>query len=223
MQTDSKSRSGTLILAFLAVYVVWGSTYLAMRFGVESVPPLLLAGTRFLTAGVLLVGLWLAVLQARTVAGVRDAQHGHAVPRRRSRPVDWRVFDRGSQPVSRLRHLDAVLARGGVLDRIRLGDRIYRVHLHFKEQHGGARGDLCVRESGCGAPARLDVCGRSVDAANSCSRCGDSRGGRAGDYGAASRARAEDRADGPSKRSVSRAERTNFGDPQLSTLTRHSG
>src|SRR5258708_39298579 len=51
MQTDSKSRSGTLILAFLAVYVVWGSTYLAMRFGVESFPPLLLAGARFLTTG----------------------------------------------------------------------------------------------------------------------------------------------------------------------------
>src|SRR5258707_5580447 len=54
MQTDSKSRSGTLILAFLAVYIVWGSTYLAMRFGVESFPPLLLAGTRFLTTGVIL-------------------------------------------------------------------------------------------------------------------------------------------------------------------------
>ena len=54
MQTDSKSRSGTVILAFLAVYVVWGSTYLAMRFGVESFPPLLLAGTRFLTTGVIL-------------------------------------------------------------------------------------------------------------------------------------------------------------------------
>src|SRR5256885_11895113 len=54
MHTDSKPRSGSLILAFLAVYVVWGSTYLAMRFGVESFPPLLLAGTRFLTTGVIL-------------------------------------------------------------------------------------------------------------------------------------------------------------------------
>lgn len=53
MQTFSKSGSTVLLLAFLAVYIVWGSTYLAMRFGVESFPPLLLAGTRFLTTGLL--------------------------------------------------------------------------------------------------------------------------------------------------------------------------
>jgi len=40
-----------VLLAFLAVYVVWGSTYLAMRYGVESFPPLLLAGTRHLITG----------------------------------------------------------------------------------------------------------------------------------------------------------------------------
>jgi drug/metabolite transporter (DMT)-like permease len=42
------------MLAFALVYVVWGSTYLAMRIGVESFPPLLLAGSRFLTVGLLL-------------------------------------------------------------------------------------------------------------------------------------------------------------------------
>ncbi len=36
------------------VYVVWGSTYTAIAFGLESIPPLLLGGTRFLAAGVLL-------------------------------------------------------------------------------------------------------------------------------------------------------------------------
>lgn len=35
----------------LAVYVVWGSTYLAIRFAVESMPPFLMAATRFLVAG----------------------------------------------------------------------------------------------------------------------------------------------------------------------------
>lgn len=54
MQNPSKSGATVLLLAFLAVYIVWGSTYLAMRYGVESFPPLLLAGTRFLTTGVLL-------------------------------------------------------------------------------------------------------------------------------------------------------------------------
>ncbi len=40
--------------AMLAVYIVWGSTYLAIRFAVESMPPLLMAATRFLVAGVIL-------------------------------------------------------------------------------------------------------------------------------------------------------------------------
>lgn len=40
--------------AFAAIYVVWGSTYLAIRFAVGTIPPFLMAGTRFLTAGSLL-------------------------------------------------------------------------------------------------------------------------------------------------------------------------
>jgi drug/metabolite transporter (DMT)-like permease len=45
-------------LAFFAVYVIWGSTYLAIRIGVASIEPLLLAGVRFCLAGcVLYAGL----------------------------------------------------------------------------------------------------------------------------------------------------------------------
>ena len=40
--------------AFAAVYLLWGSTYLAIRVGVETVPPLILAGLRHFTVGVLL-------------------------------------------------------------------------------------------------------------------------------------------------------------------------
>jgi drug/metabolite transporter (DMT)-like permease len=43
-----------LLIAFGVVYVVWGSTYLAIRVGIESFPPLLLAGTRHLSVGLLL-------------------------------------------------------------------------------------------------------------------------------------------------------------------------
>lgn len=43
-----------LLLAFAAVYIVWGSTYLAIRYAIETIPPLLMAGTRFLSAGLLL-------------------------------------------------------------------------------------------------------------------------------------------------------------------------
>ena len=43
-----------LVFAFAAVYIVWGSTYLAIRVGIESFPPLILAGFRHLSAGLLL-------------------------------------------------------------------------------------------------------------------------------------------------------------------------
>ena len=43
-----------LIAAFFALYVIWGSTYLVIRIGVESWPPLLLAGIRFVIAGTLM-------------------------------------------------------------------------------------------------------------------------------------------------------------------------
>src|SRR5713226_657677 len=49
------SRKSTLVLiAFGLVYMVWGSTYLAIRVGIESFPPLLLAGTRHLLTGLIL-------------------------------------------------------------------------------------------------------------------------------------------------------------------------
>jgi drug/metabolite transporter (DMT)-like permease len=43
-----------VIAAFAAVYVLWGSTYLGIRYAVESIPPFLMAGTRNLFAGLLL-------------------------------------------------------------------------------------------------------------------------------------------------------------------------
>jgi drug/metabolite transporter (DMT)-like permease len=45
-----------LIAAFAAVYVIWGSTYLAIAFAIETLPPFLMAGIRFLLAGLLLYG-----------------------------------------------------------------------------------------------------------------------------------------------------------------------
>jgi drug/metabolite transporter (DMT)-like permease len=41
----------TLLLALGAVYLIWGSTYLALRFGLEGFPPFILNGIRFLVAG----------------------------------------------------------------------------------------------------------------------------------------------------------------------------
>ncbi len=42
-------------LALLSLYIVWGSTYLAIRFTVETIPPFLSAGLRFLVSGVILL------------------------------------------------------------------------------------------------------------------------------------------------------------------------
>ena len=65
------TRVSTLVLiAFGLVYVVWGSTYLAIRVGIESFPPLLLAGSRHLLTGLILYPL------LRWKTGVRPtAQH----------------------------------------------------------------------------------------------------------------------------------------------------
>ncbi len=45
-----------IVLAFASVYFFWGSTYTAIRIGAAEMPPFLLAGTRFLIAGALLLG-----------------------------------------------------------------------------------------------------------------------------------------------------------------------
>lgn len=53
-----------IALGFAIIYLVWGSTYLAMRVAVETLPPFLMAGTRFLLAGGLLMG-WMRWRGAR--------------------------------------------------------------------------------------------------------------------------------------------------------------
>ncbi|MCU0225856.1 MAG: EamA family transporter [Acidobacteria bacterium] len=45
-----------LLFAFAAIYVAWGSTYLAIRFAIETIPPFFVAGSRHLAAGALLYG-----------------------------------------------------------------------------------------------------------------------------------------------------------------------
>ncbi|MBI5266138.1 MAG: EamA family transporter [candidate division Zixibacteria bacterium] len=42
-----------MILAFAAIYLIWGSTYLGIRFAIETIPPFLMAGVRFLLGGLL--------------------------------------------------------------------------------------------------------------------------------------------------------------------------
>jgi drug/metabolite transporter (DMT)-like permease len=59
-----------LLLAFAAVYLIWGSTYLAIRFAIETVPPFLVGGFRFIIAG----SLMYAFLRLRGAARPTGAQ-----------------------------------------------------------------------------------------------------------------------------------------------------
>lgn len=53
--TDAGPPSRRKVLAaFAAIYIIWGSTYLAIRFAIETLPPFLMAGVRFTIAGSLL-------------------------------------------------------------------------------------------------------------------------------------------------------------------------
>jgi drug/metabolite transporter (DMT)-like permease len=54
VSTPSRAK---VIAAFAAVYVIWGSTYLAIRICAASMPPFLMAGTRFLLAGAVLYAI----------------------------------------------------------------------------------------------------------------------------------------------------------------------
>jgi drug/metabolite transporter (DMT)-like permease len=64
------ARATTLVLiAFAGVYIVWGSTYLAIRLGIESFPPFILAGLRHLCAGLILYPIFRQKTGIRPSAG----------------------------------------------------------------------------------------------------------------------------------------------------------
>jgi drug/metabolite transporter (DMT)-like permease len=50
-----RSHAIKLVLAFVAIYVIWGSTYLAIRYAVETIPPLVAAGIRHSIAGAIML------------------------------------------------------------------------------------------------------------------------------------------------------------------------
>ena len=60
MPSAETDRSRILVLgAFAAVYVLWGSTYLAIAVAMQTIPPFLLIGVRSLAAGAILLGFTL--------------------------------------------------------------------------------------------------------------------------------------------------------------------
>ena len=69
------SRQRLLVpLALLALYLIWGSTFLGMKFAIESFPPFLMAALRFLFAG----GLLYALLRWRGASNPTLPQWGGA-------------------------------------------------------------------------------------------------------------------------------------------------
>ena len=54
---QQKASRGQIAAAFASIYIIWGSTYLAILYAVETIPPFIMAGTRFLVSGGLLY-LW---------------------------------------------------------------------------------------------------------------------------------------------------------------------
>ena len=86
--TPAAERPSTLavVVALGTVYIVWGSTYLAIAYVVESLPPLLAAGARFLTAGSILVAFLLARHRWRKRRGGTGESN-----LRWPRAVEWRT------------------------------------------------------------------------------------------------------------------------------------
>src|SRR5947207_15911119 len=57
MRPGQKPSIFKLILAFAAIYFIWGSTYVAIRYAIQTLPGFLMAATRFMIAGGVLC-LW---------------------------------------------------------------------------------------------------------------------------------------------------------------------
>src|SRR3954466_3561468 len=53
----SAPKRSVVIIAFAALYLIWGSTYLGIRFSIETIPPFLMAGARFVLAGMIMYAI----------------------------------------------------------------------------------------------------------------------------------------------------------------------
>ena len=72
MEATTSRPAWKTLLAFAILYLVWGSTYLAIRLGVREVPPFLFAAMRFLIAGLVLYG-WMIAQGERSPSRVQWA------------------------------------------------------------------------------------------------------------------------------------------------------
>ena len=118
-----------VVTAFAAVYVLWGSTYLAIRYAIETIPPFLMAGARFLVAGGVLyrLGALARCRAARTGALALRVRHRRAAPRAQQ----WR------------RHL----GRADGAERHHVAHRLHRAALDGDARLGVLRRRAAVRRA----------------------------------------------------------------------------
>jgi drug/metabolite transporter (DMT)-like permease len=63
--TEKEPSKGLVIAAFAALYIFWGSTYLGNLLAIKTIPPFIMAGTRFLIAGIILY-IWCMLQREKT-------------------------------------------------------------------------------------------------------------------------------------------------------------
>ena len=86
-------RLASLIAAFAAVYLIWGSTFLVIKYAIETLPPFLMAGTRYLSSmlyGIAATDPLTFVVVSLVLAGV--ALLASFLPARRATRVDPSVI-----------------------------------------------------------------------------------------------------------------------------------
>jgi drug/metabolite transporter (DMT)-like permease len=64
----NRANRSLVLFSFFSIWIIWGSTYLAIRYAVETIPPLYTAGLRHLTAGTILL-LWCVLKGLKPTAG----------------------------------------------------------------------------------------------------------------------------------------------------------
>jgi drug/metabolite transporter (DMT)-like permease len=74
IKASNKNEYWLIIAAFAAVYFIWGSTYLGIKYAIETLPPFLMAGIRFLIAGGLLFTIaWFRTEEKPTLRQWKDS------------------------------------------------------------------------------------------------------------------------------------------------------
>lgn len=66
----TKHPKALVLAAFAAVYLIWGSTYLAILLAIKTIPPLLMAGSRFIIAGLILLAY--ALLKGERIPDIKS-------------------------------------------------------------------------------------------------------------------------------------------------------